>query len=67
MISIAERCFALICIAAALAPLAVREKDTTSATAPFPGWPQTFENRVLTPLPLAPQEQVFQQLPFQII
>lgn len=52
--------FALLCVLAALAPLAAPSR----AAAPndrFPGWPATFEGAPLTALPLSPVEERFQQ------
>lgn len=62
----------LLCLCAALAPLAQQvgpmqavQVLQAAATAPapdaFPGWPRRFENRTLTPLPLSALEQQFQQ------
>ena len=53
--------FVIACIAAASAPMALRDKDAAPATRAFPGWPETFEDRELTPLPLSPLEERFQQ------
>ncbi len=53
--------FALLCVGAALAPLASDASKPAPATASFPGWPSSFEGRALTPLPLTPIEVRFQQ------
>lgn len=50
-----------LCLAAAIAPLAMSGKSVPSGkeASGFPGWPDTFENRALTPLPLTALEERF--------
>jgi hypothetical protein len=52
--------FALLCAAAALAPLATPTRDAPPADT-FPGWPTHFDNAALRQLPLSPIEERFQQ------
>lgn len=52
--------FAYACMLAALAPLAAGIwKPPAASSDAFPGWPATFENRTLTPLPLSRIEERF--------
>ncbi|HRF11048.1 MAG TPA: archaeosortase/exosortase family protein [Candidatus Accumulibacter phosphatis] len=51
----------LICLLAALAPLAHGVGSAAPAAVPFPGWPIRFEGRPLTALPLTPLEDRLQQ------
>jgi len=55
------RYFLLICLCAALVPLAGGFLDQPGASAAFPGWPTHFEERPLTALPLTPLEESLQQ------
>lgn len=50
-----------ICTAAALAPLAKDAASIDGQASAFPGWPDRFEGRPLTRLPLSALEQRFQQ------
>jgi len=59
--SLANIAFAGLCALAALTPLAFDSKDSGRVVAGFPGWPTSFEGRELTPLPLTPIEERFQQ------
>jgi hypothetical protein len=60
--------FAAAALLAGLAPLLPRGGMHMSGTAPdFPGWPQAYEGRPLTPLPLTANERFFaQDFPGQI-
>ncbi|MEF8712487.1 MAG: archaeosortase/exosortase family protein [Accumulibacter sp.] len=51
----------LVCLLAALAPLAHGVGRAEPAAVPFPGWPTRFEGRPLTVLPLTPLENRLQQ------
>jgi hypothetical protein len=55
------RYFLLICLCAALAPLARAFLGEPATGAAFPGWPTHFETRPLTLLPLTPLEESLQQ------
>jgi len=55
------RYFLLICLCAALAPLARSFLGEPATGAAFPGWPTHFETRPLTLLPLTPLEETLQQ------
>ncbi|TMQ76129.1 hypothetical protein ACCUM_0068 [Candidatus Accumulibacter phosphatis] len=51
----------LLCLLAALAPLAHGVGRAEPAAVPFPGWPSSFEGRPLTVLPLTPLEDRLQK------
>ena len=51
--------FLLAALAAAVAPLVAGPKDATAANAGFPGWPNQYEDRALTEMPLTPRENSF--------
>ena len=53
--------FVGLCVLSALAPLVLEGSASTRAVSGFPGWPASFEGRQLTPLPLTPIEERFQQ------
>lgn len=55
------RYFLLICLCAALAPLARAFLGEPATSVAFPGWPTHFETQPLTPLPLTPLEESLQQ------
>ena len=66
MIGVNWRCdlprtvFVMAAFAAAVAPLTAKNaRPATARVQSFPGWPQTFENRPLTMLPLSPREAAF--------
>lgn len=61
MKSLATLSFVLLCGAAGIAPLTIGTGAPTSKAHQFPGWPSHFEGRALTPLPLTPIEERFQQ------
>jgi hypothetical protein len=61
MKSFATMAFAALCALGALAPALVESGENTRAIAGFPGWPATFEGKPITPLPLTPLEERFQQ------
>ena len=57
-----RRWFLMLCLGAAVAPLAVGGKSVApniQGNSGFPGWPATFENRPLTQLPLSALEERF--------
>lgn len=56
--------FVLLCLCAALLPLATPQSGPRAQSyriTTFPGWPAQFEGRNLQPLPLSALEQQFQQ------
>jgi len=55
------RHFVLICLLATLAPLARGIASSAPATGSFPGWPDSFEQRPLTALPLTRLEESLQR------
>lgn len=64
MVKYGTRWFLIVCLAAALAPLAGGGKPASpisQGARGFPGWPATFENRALTQLPLSELEERFAQ------
>ncbi len=62
MLKHSTRWFLIACLAAALAPLVMGGKSVSpnvKGTSGFPGWPATFENKILTRLPLSALEERF--------
>jgi hypothetical protein len=54
-----SRCFLILCVMAALAPVVPWQIAAKPLEHHFPGWPTDFEGRELTELPLSGQEQSF--------
>lgn len=49
-----------LCLSIALLPVLPQQHAATQAsTAAFPGWPDTYQNQPLQPLPLSAQEHLF--------
>ena len=61
MFACIPRYFLLICVLAALAPLAKGTGRAEPAPVSFPGWPTSFEGRPLTALPLTALEKSLQK------
>jgi len=61
MFAAIPRYFLLICLLAALAPLARGIGTVAPAAGAFPGWPTHFEDRPLTALPLTALEESLQK------
>lgn len=55
--------FLILCLGAALLPLVdgVTRQEVIANDVSFPGWPETFEGKPLTRLPLSPLETAFQK------
>lgn len=56
--------FLMLCLGATLLPLmdgAKARQEGITSDVPFPGWPETFEGKHLTRLPLSPLETAFQK------
>ena len=51
--------FIILCSLAALMPAITPEKHTVYDLTQFPGWPKTFNNQPIQPLPLSDREQAF--------
>jgi ribosomal protein L35 len=51
----------MVCVLAALTPLAVSEPRPATLNVKFPGWPTTFEGQVLVALPLSEDEKRFER------
>jgi hypothetical protein len=51
--------FVALLLAAGLAPLAPSSRERAAPVADFPGWPTTFEGRMLTPVEAAPEDSFF--------
>lgn len=53
-------CFLMSCLLAAAAPLLSRHTPAHPQVSGFPGWPASYDGKVLTPLPLTAIETRFQ-------